>query len=164
MRRSKATPDDGIQCLVCGNWYHALSTHLIRTHGYSTADEYRQEFGLLRKGLVSPDLHTKLSLLHGDNLRQVGADTRLEPGDPRAGSGKRISPMGREIGNANLNKGYLPGLLALHERRRSQTHCKHGHPLSGDNVKIVKGGARRCRACDRDVKKRQRERAKLSVR
>jgi hypothetical protein len=29
-----------------------------------------------------------------------------------------------------------------------KTHCKHGHPLSGDNVLPVNGGTgRRCRAC-----------------
>lgn len=32
---------------------------------------------------------------------------------------------------------------------RHQTHCKNGHPLSGENLRIETNGARRCRACRR---------------
>lgn len=32
----------------------------------------------------------------------------------------------------------------------AQTHCKHGHPLSGDNLYIRPTGRRECRACRRD--------------
>lgn len=35
-------------------------------------------------------------------------------------------------------------------RKARQTHCIHGHPLSGDNVYVQPNGRRRCRACDRD--------------
>lgn len=35
--------------------------------------------------------------------------------------------------------------------RWSQTHCRRGHPLSGDNLRLELGGrARRCRQCARD--------------
>ena len=33
----------------------------------------------------------------------------------------------------------------------AQTHCKHGHPLSGDNLNIRKDGKRGCRQCARDA-------------
>jgi len=33
--------------------------------------------------------------------------------------------------------------------RRARTHCKRGHPLSGDNLIPTKNGRRRCRACER---------------
>jgi HNH endonuclease len=33
----------------------------------------------------------------------------------------------------------------LHLRK---THCKHGHPLSGDNLRIGPNGVRTCRACN----------------
>ena len=33
----------------------------------------------------------------------------------------------------------------------SKTHCKRGHPLSGDNLRIENGG-RRCRACKRETR------------
>lgn len=31
----------------------------------------------------------------------------------------------------------------------NKTHCKHGHPLSGDNVKLSAKGYRHCRTCSR---------------
>lgn len=31
----------------------------------------------------------------------------------------------------------------------SRTHCIHGHPLSGDNLKIERDGHRRCMECNR---------------
>src|SRR5215510_13596426 len=34
-------------------------------------------------------------------------------------------------------------------RNEDQTHCRHGHELTGDNVYINKKGARMCRACNR---------------
>jgi len=34
---------------------------------------------------------------------------------------------------------------------KRKTHCKHGHPLSGDNVRVdARTGARVCRACARE--------------
>lgn len=40
-------------------------------------------------------------------------------------------------------------------RNEHKTHCKHGHPLSGDNLYIVpKTGHRQCRACRHEVVKR----------
>lgn len=43
-------------------------------------------------------------------------------------------------------------------RQARQTHCKHGHPLSGDNVAIRNrpGGGRRCRTCQRELMRRRR--------
>jgi hypothetical protein len=38
-----------------------------------------------------------------------------------------------------------------------KTHCKHGHPLSGDNLKITKLGFRHCKACARLYQARHRE-------
>lgn len=33
-------------------------------------------------------------------------------------------------------------------RRANKTHCKHGHPLEGDNVLPCKNGKRKCRICE----------------
>lgn len=35
------------------------------------------------------------------------------------------------------------------EFQRSKTHCPHGHPYSGDNLRIRPDGSRDCRACSR---------------
>lgn len=39
---------------------------------------------------------------------------------------------------------------------RNQTHCKHGHPLSGDNLRIKQDGRRQCRECEREQGRRRR--------
>jgi hypothetical protein len=40
------------------------------------------------------------------------------------------------------------------------THCRHGHPLSGDNVRVNCAGSRVCQTCRRATNKRHRERKK----
>jgi HNH endonuclease len=41
-----------------------------------------------------------------------------------------------------------PVTHAENQRHLRKTHCKHGHPLSGDNLRIGPNGARACRACN----------------
>lgn len=36
-----------------------------------------------------------------------------------------------------------------------QTHCKHGHPFSGDNLEIDRDGFRRCITCRRQRQKKR---------
>lgn len=40
-------------------------------------------------------------------------------------------------------------------RQARQTHCIHGHPLSGENLRIKRDGRRECRACARAADKRR---------
>jgi hypothetical protein len=40
----------------------------------------------------------------------------------------------------------------------AKTHCKHGHPLSGENLRIGPNGARVCRACNAASQRAFRER------
>lgn len=40
--------------------------------------------------------------------------------------------------------------------RRTRTHCRRGHPLLGDNLRMDKKGARVCRTCKRDYSRRPR--------
>lgn len=49
----------------------------------------------------------------------------------------------------------------IHFQRRA--HCPHGHPLSGDNLRIVKGNQRRCHACTIEYQRRRREKARLAI-
>ena len=51
------------------------------------------------------------------------------------------------------------------EAKRNQTHCKRGHPLSGENLSRRKDGRRICRACKKlnMIRKRQ-EKSDLSSR
>jgi hypothetical protein len=44
---------------------------------------------------------------------------------------------------------------------KRKTHCKHGHPLSGENVRVdSRTGARVCRACARESQRRFRATAR----
>lgn len=51
-----------------------------------------------------------------------------------------------------VNPGHLEPLThPEHHRRHTRTHCKHGHPLSGDNLRITPQGNRICRTCRRRI-------------
>jgi HNH endonuclease len=47
----------------------------------------------------------------------------------------------------NTERGYLYHVFAA--KAAAQTHCKRGHPLSGENLRIDCRGDRACRACQR---------------
>jgi hypothetical protein len=63
-------------------------------------------------------------------------------------------PAGKELHHrcgvyACWNPDHLePVTHAENQRHLRKTHCKHGHPLSGDNLRIGPNGARACRACN----------------
>lgn len=61
----------------------------------------------------------------------------------------------------NTLRGLAPSLNR--ERMRSMTHCKHGHPLSGDNLFVRKNGKRECRACMRSRNNKHRAAARLEA-
>ena len=44
---------------------------------------------------------------------------------------------------------------SLQAQNARKTHCVHGHPLSGENLRICKGGARQCLACRRKQRREQ---------
>jgi len=54
----------------------------------------------------------------------------------------------------------LPRINAAAEKKRAMTHCKRGHPLSGDNLFLQNGKIRVCRACKRIKSQEYRQKAK----
>ena len=53
----------------------------------------------------------------------------------------------------NTQRGVL--LSIMRYRNIDMTHCKHGHPLSGDNLYVQpKNGYRYCQTCKREAKRR----------
>lgn len=62
-------------------------------------------------------------------------------------------------------RSYNPGWLIPNTAQRPLmgpiTHCKRGHPLSGDNLWVSPNGKRRmCRACNEFREKQRKERGK----
>lgn len=50
------------------------------------------------------------------------------------------------------------GIAGAAAEKLSRTHCKRGHPLSGDNLFITHGGSRGCKECRKLHKRAYRER------
>jgi hypothetical protein len=59
-------------------------------------------------------------------------------------------------------------LLKTHARNKLgaiKTHCKHGHPMSGDNLRVdPRTGMRICKACKREEQRRFREQVRAGQR
>lgn len=56
----------------------------------------------------------------------------------------------------NVRRGVSAEVTA--QRHASQTHCKRGHPLSGDNIRMTASGRRRCHACQVEHSRNHRKR------
>jgi len=55
-RKSGAYAPNKIQCLICGNWYRQVGSHIVQRHDM-TARQYREKFHLeVKKGILPPDL------------------------------------------------------------------------------------------------------------
>jgi hypothetical protein len=48
--------------------------------------------------------------------------------------------------------------VGMGARNAQKTHCKHGHPYSGDNLVVLSNGHRECRTCRNAAAQRRRER------
>lgn len=88
-----------------------------------------------------------------------------KPRDIKAGSNKFCSKpcyQKWQVGKPKNNTGKmgLAGRLASAEKKRNRTHCKRGHPLFGENLHINPAGARVCRECNREAKRRYVQRSK----
>jgi group I intron endonuclease len=83
-------------------------------------------------------------------------------------SKKKGIPVSNEIKEkcreSQLAKWRNPEYRAAYDAKRP-THCRNGHPFSGDNLYIAKDGERNCRACGREYRKsyRNKNRAWLNV-
>jgi hypothetical protein len=69
----------------------------------------------------------------------------------------RVNEARRERLRLERGEDWVP-----HNHNREKTHCKHGHPYSGDNLRIAPNGQRQCRACLRKAQARLRARKKAA--
>jgi len=81
---TREVDEEGIRCHVCGEWFQALATHVVRANGFTSSDEYREEYGLSRRGLVSAGLSWR-----------CGASARRRRLDPPRGADSGHAPGGR---------------------------------------------------------------------
>lgn len=76
----------------------------------------------------------------------------------RYAENKRRGSKPETLGPPKQTLEYMFGEGKKGAPRREKTHCRKGHPFSGDNVAVSsqRGGRhlrRRCRACDRNAKR-----------
>jgi hypothetical protein len=81
-----------------------------------------------------------------------GADVWVVPSQERQGFGRYCSRACKDAAGRGPRPG-RPGpapqaIIAAADARKARTHCKRGHPLSGENLSRV-GGRRVCRTCQR---------------
>lgn len=66
-----------------------------------------------------------------------------------------VNPAHLEVVTSAENTRRGVNQLVQRYRNVDQTHCKHGHPLSGDNLYVqLKTGYRYCRTCKREASRR----------
>lgn len=85
---------DKVQCHLCGEWYIALSNHLIKEHAMR-ADQYKEEVGLIKNtALIGENLRAKL-------IAQ-GLDKRLQ--NLRSRKGVKHTPESRKMISNSLKE------------------------------------------------------------
>lgn len=77
--------------------------------------------------LIPPQEGWAIRYINGDNTDFSMPNLMWEPRQNRVA---RANAMGKHFG-------------------RNKSHCVHGHPLSGDSVRITSGGSRMCLVCAR---------------
>lgn len=83
--------------------------------------------------------------------------------NPLNNSPENIMPLCRrchtlEHGKTFTKEALEKGRAAAAKKRKAITHCKQGHPYSGDNLYITPDGKRVCKKCRYQAKKRYRKR------
>lgn len=113
-----------LKCRIFGDTYVGVTGQPIarRRLQHYRSDKFPDGFTLEVLG-TAEDRHT---------INQVEADAI-----------ERLKPTLNQRKGGNSVGGY-------YARRKVQTECKHGHPLTEDNVRIQSNGRRRCLTCYRE--------------
>jgi hypothetical protein len=145
-RRARAVLGDAAACCLCdqpgthadpdGAAWRWCDLHLFQLHqalGYHAN---------MRAGLLQPraPMRRQAPVTRGvpsEAKRAAGVATRARVPVP-------VRPRGTPYGKAAQNA--------------ARTHCQHGHPYAGDNVRVNGRGGRVCKTCERALKARGRAR------
>ena len=100
-------------------------------------------------GCLSKDGYAQTNKMSGHRLSYIAFKGPIEPGneiDHKCRVRCCVNPDHlRSLSHAeNIAYGIYPKET---HRNSSKTHCKRGHPLSGDNLFIELSGARKCKTC-----------------
>lgn len=142
------------------------ATELRVTHGHSRAgamsSEYRTWQSMRARcyqaSSISYPRYGALGITVCDRWRDDFAAFFADMG-PKPTPGHSIDRIDNERGYNPDNCRWATALEQTHNRRITlKTHCKHGHPLSGDNLCIVVSGKVRrvCRICRNEAGRRLR--------
>lgn len=116
---------DSIQCLICGDYFTHVSTHVFNKHGV-TAKDYKTEFGIPQKtGIITKALKKTLS----DNWSQVvGMDKRKQEqdsgdliGDVSAYLTERLAGFIEFVKECNENE------ISIYKANASESSKVHAH-------------------------------------
>lgn len=77
----------------------------------------------------------------------------------RVKDGKSVEEI---LSVTDLPHAFLNGEPPIAAIRRAQTHCKRGHPLSGENLYEAGQNKRSCKTCRREIKRRFNAKAKAA--
>ncbi|MCP4690042.1 MAG: MucR family transcriptional regulator [Desulfobacterales bacterium] len=94
---------DKIQCLLCGKWFKALGTHLLRQHDV-THDEYRERYGLpWTRGLTGRATFKKNSGRMKRMISEGRVVSDIEKANAcRKGTQKPAQPFNRDAASKNI--------------------------------------------------------------
>lgn len=83
----------GIKCLICGNFYARVGSHVVQVHGYDSVAQYRKEFGLMARE-TRIDTHAaemRSKAVTADNLERGAPYRYVKGGD----HGERVKEFWR---------------------------------------------------------------------
>lgn len=87
--------------------------------------------------------------MHLSGARRIDIAVAAGVGTDAVGHWRRAHGLARRYGTVPAGENYVHVV----------SHCPHGHPYAGDNVRHVRDGRRMCRTCDRERQRAKRGRA-----
>ena len=133
-------------------WYRVATTEdgCWEWMGGTDRDGYGQMKVLSEGKITTMRAHCVSYMLHRD---EIPAGLQL---DHLCRNRRCVNPTHLEIVTGSQNNSRSGSPSAMNARK---THCIHGHEFNKQNTRISKEGFRRCRSCERERHKTERQRS-----